>query len=432
MSKADDTTNRRKFTIGVVRGFNCPVDKSEAKLWDTDVKSLIIRARPSGTKAYFFQGRLNNKMIRIKIGDVTANGITIEDARNQALEYQKLVSSKLDPRLEIKRTIEREGTEHREIIKNSVHYWEVQRDYIEAFKDDWGDSHLNDYLRSLEPTTRGRDGILIQYKNTKLCEITSAKVLTWLREEKKHRPTAAAKGYRLLRACLKWANGQEKYRDTVDLEQLFNNTEIRKVLPKPKARTDALLKSQLETWFDAVRSINNPVIAASLQAMLLTGARREEILSLRWVDVEFQWLSLRIKDKVEGERIIPLTPYVAQLLNNLPRRNKWVFSSEQSASGRLTEPYIAHKAALISAELPPISLHGLRRSFGSLSEWVECPVGVVAQIQGHKPSATAEKHYRVRPLDLLQMWHNKIEKQVLEFGGIEQPEELRKGIRVVC
>ena len=59
----------------------------------------------------------------------------------------------------------------------------------------------------------------------------------------------------------------------------------------------------------------------------------------------------------------------------------------------------------------------------TLAEWVECPVGVVAQIQGHKPSATAEKHYRRRPLDLLRMWHIKIEAWILEQAGIEQPTE---------
>jgi hypothetical protein len=37
---------------------------------------------------------------------------------------------------------------------------------------------------------------------------------------------------------------------------------------------------------------------------------------------------------------------------------------------------------------------------------------------GHKPSATAEKHYRVRPLDLLRMWHTKIEGWILEQAGV--------------
>jgi hypothetical protein len=67
-------------------------------------------------------------------------------------------------------------------------------------------------------------------------------------------------------------------------------------------------------------------------------------------------------------------------------------------------------------------LHGLRRSFGTLAEWVECPAGVVAQIMGHKPSATAEKHYRQRPLDLLRLWHCRIEAWILAEAGIEAPK----------
>ncbi len=70
------------------------------------------------------------------------------------------------------------------------------------------------------------------------------------------------------------------------------------------------------------------------------------------------------------------------------------------------------------AELPHISLHGLRRSFGTLAEWVEVPTGIVAQIMGHKPSALAEKHYRRRPLDLLRKWHEKIETWILNEAGI--------------
>ena len=123
----------------------------------------------------------------------------------------------------------------------------------------------------------------------------------------------------------------------------------------------------------------------------------EESANLTWANVDFTWKSLTIGDKVEGERVIPLTPYVASLLAALPRRNAWVFSSPTAASGRLQEPRIFHDKALAAAGLPPLSLHGLRRSFGTLAEWTECPVGVVAQIMGHKPSALAEKHYRRRP-----------------------------------
>ena len=53
------------------------------------------------------------------------------------------------------------------------------------------------------------------------------------------------------------------------------------------------------------------------------------------------------------------------------------------------------------------------------------PVGVVAQIMGHKPSASAEKHYRRRPLDLLRQWHTKLEGWILAEAGIAQPVEER-------
>lgn len=43
---------------------------------------------------------------------------------------------------------------------------------------------------------------------------------------------------------------------------------------------------------------------------------------------------------------------------------------------------------------------------------------MVAQIQGHKLSAIAEKHYRHRPLDLLRSWHDRIEMWILKQAGI--------------
>ena len=170
--------------------------------------------------------------------------------------------------------------------------------------------------------------------------------------------------------------------------------------------------------------------AAYLQCLLLTGARREELAGVKWDDLDFQWKSITIKDKFEGKRTIPLAPFVESLLAALPRRNEWVFSSPTAASGRLMEPRIGHNKALTAAGLPALSLHGLRRSFGTLAECVECPAGVSAQIMGHKPSAIAEKHYRRRPLDLLRRWHTKIESWILEQANIDFVPE-QTGLRVV-
>ena len=202
---------------------------------------------------------------------------------------------------------------------------------------------------------------------------------------------------------------------------------------------------QLQLWFQAVQRIPNRTQSAYLQCLLLTGARRNEMASLRWEDVDLNWKMLSIRDKVEGNRTIPLTPYVEVLLLELQRLNQqlprvhnllrskstapsetwqpspWVFSSATSASGRIQEPRIPHNKALAAVGLPALSIHGLRRSFGTLAEWVECPAGISAQIMGHKPSAIAEKHYRQRPVDLLRVWHTRIEAWILEQAQIELP-----------
>ena len=200
---------------------------------------------------------------------------------------------------------------------------------------------------------------------------------------------------------------------------------MKDALPKAKVKTDALQREQLAPWFKAVRSMPNRVISAYLQGVLITGARREELAGLKWDDVDFKWGSMKIGDKVEEERTIPLTPYLAMLLKGLPRVNDYVFSSPKAEEGKIAEPRIAHLRALKHAGLPHITMHGLRRSFNSLAEWVDLPVGVRAQIMGHKPSAIAEKHYTQRPIDLLRFWHTRIEKWMLEQAGVhfEYPPE---------
>jgi integrase len=140
---------------------------------------------------------------------------------------------------------------------------------------------------------------------------------------------------------------------------------VREVLGKGKAKQDLLQREQLPVWFAAVRQLSNPMAAAYLQMLLLTGARPGEILALRWGDINLKWKGLTIRDKVEGERVIPLTPYVAQLLSVLPRVNEWVFASpsrdEEMAKKAMSTPHKQHERACAVAGVEGLTLHGLRR-----------------------------------------------------------------------
>lgn len=94
-----------------------------------------------------------------------------------------------------------------------------------------------------------------------------------------------------------------------------------------------------------------------------------------------------------------------------------ILSRITSATGYIVNPYKEFKKICNEIDIQ-LTIHGLRRSFKSLAEWVDIPVGVTAQISGHKPSALAEKHYTVRPMDMLRGHLQKYENWVLEQAKI--------------
>ncbi|MFH1886161.1 MAG: site-specific integrase [Pseudomonadota bacterium] len=416
------------LTLARIRNFSCPADKKQAFLWDAMVPGLGLRATKAGAKSYVFQARLHGKTIRRTIGN--AAGWNLEDARKEAKRLRVLADKGVDPQQERREQQQAAQEAERKQEQGKVTLGAVWPEYIEARCNDWSASHLHDHYTIMQkpglPRKRSSQktiaGPLFALHGVRLVDFTPERLAEWMKTERKKRPAAAARAYRLLRACLSWCVEQQRYQGMIDPPTLLNSS-VRRLVPSVQSKTDALQKDMLAPWFKAVRSLSNPVFAAFLQALLLIGARRGELATLTWDNTDFQWRTMTIHDKVEDERTIPLTPFVANLLYRLPRRNQWVFSSPRSESGRLMEPTRAHKRALEAAGLPEMTIHGLRRSFGTLAEWIECPVGVVAQIQGHKPSALAEKHYRRRPIDLLRMWHTKIEAWVLEQAGLEQPKE---------
>ncbi len=434
---------RSKLTAGRIREFQCQTGTAQAFLWDTEAPGLAVRATPgSEARGFIFQGRLNGKALRLTIGDVRAWGI--DAARAEARRLQTLIDQGIDPRTERDDKRAAIKAKREESARQEVTVGEAWAAYVLARSHKWGESSQRDHAQAIKPggerITRGRktgqgeytlSGMVHPLLPVRLLDLTPARITTWMQDNNARGATQAAKIFRLVRAFLGWCAERPEYAGLVQADAC-RTSEVRDQVQAARAKGDSLQREQLALWFKHVRQLGNPVHSAYLQTLLLTGARREELAGLTWDCLDFQWKSLTIRDKVEGQRTIPLTPYVAALLAALPRRNEWVFSSPSAASGRLQEPLKPHKNAMEAAGLPPFSLHDLRRSFGTLAEWVECPVGVVAQIQGHKPSALAEKHYRRRPLDLLRMWHTKIEAWILEQAGIEQPgEEVATVLRAI-
>lgn len=417
------------FTVGRVEAFECEPGKQQSILWDSKTPCLGLRATAGGAKSYIFETRIHGKTVRITIGDVRT--WMLNKAQQKASEYKVLADQGIDPREVKAEKRQRAEEELKEERRREVTFATVWAEYIEANKSHWGARHIQDHnkavVRAGQPYKRTKgstvDALLVHFLDKPLSYITRETLIEWIEREKPLRPRSLLNTFILLRAFINWVSQHEVYRGVVE-EECYKAPVVRRALPKPAVKNDSLQKEQLKAWFEGIHSLTNSSMRTYFIGLLITGARKEELMQLKWEDVQFEWSQLTIRDKVEGTRVIPLTPYFAKLLllhherNGSPTKG-WVFTSGRSKSGRLISPRKAHTEVLEKAGLPHLTIHGLRRSFGTLCEWVEVPAGVSAQIMGHKPSAIAERHYRARPIDLLRVHHTRIEKWLLRQAGVE-------------
>jgi len=432
--------SRANLTAGRVSNFTCPPGKSQVFLWDTDTPTLALRVTPTGRKTYVFEARLNGSTIRVNIG--TEADWPIGKARTRAQQLKMMVDSGTDPRaLERHQEAERAAQVVADAAQ-SVTVGDLWPRYLSEGhpkrKDAWKPGYRAD-IESMAapggvPKKRGqgltRPGPLFPLMALALGAVTEDALQMWFESEAVASKHQAARALMMFRGFLRWCAARPEYRKLIDRDA-GRAPAILENLPANIKRTDALEAAQVPGWWAGVEQLSNRTAAVYLRALLLTGARKEELAGLTWANVDFPWGKLTIADKVDATRTIPLTDYLAQLLATLPRINANVFASG-SKSGRITDTRASHAKALQSAAIEGLTIHGLRRSFSLLGEAAGAPAGAIAQVMGHKPSATAEG-YRPRSVDALRPFLAKIEAHILEQAGVQFDAAVEPGkLRVVA
>ncbi len=426
--------NRVRLTAGRVDAFTCPVGKSQAFLWDTEAPALALRVTPTGRKTYVFESRLNGASLRLNIG--TAADWPIESARREAHRLKVLVDSGTDPReLQCQQQADKAAAKAAATAK-ALTVGEVWPLYLENGKPKRRDAWKPRYRADLEamaapggePKKRGqgttRPGPLYPLLALPLAGVNEDALKSWYDREAVAGKHQAARALMMFRGFLRWCAARPEYRSMTDRDA-GKAAAIVESLPSTTRRTDALEAAQVPGWWAGVEQLSNRTASAYLRALLLTGARREELAALTWANVDFQWRKLTLADKVDTTRTIPLSPYMAQMLAMLPRVGPYVFASTGKA-GRITDTRASHAKVLQSAGIEGLTIHGLRRSFSLLGEAAGAPAGAIAQVMGHKPSATAEG-YRPRSIDALRPFLQLIENHILSLAGVRLDPSIASG-----
>ncbi len=402
-----------KLTPRIVREMRFPPESAGKKyilVYDAESTGFGVRFAAGGKKTYFIEVNKDNKTTRITLGNCET--LSLSDARERARAVRYAADQGRDPR---KITFESNDIAETMLVDpvTGLEAWHVyveERWKIGAWKERTYKDHLK--VAYVGDGAHQR-GTLYDLLALPLSKIDRPAIEAWMLANT-HRKTVTRLAWRYLRAFLRWCAQTDEYSELL-AEKLWPSKRAIEALGRQESKDDALQKEHLAAWFDALRRFiapEHPVESAFMQFVLLTGCRPGEARALKWNDIDYQFKTIIFRDtKDGGARTIGLTPYVAHLIQSLPQRYDYVFAGRR---GGFTT---THRFARIIAEktgVPYVSEHGLRRSFGTLAEWCDLPSGVTAQIMGHKPSAIAEKHYRVRPVGMLREFHERIERFIIE------------------
>ena len=128
---------------------------------------------------------------------------------------------------------------------------------------------------------------------------------------------------------------------------------------------------------------------AVVRLLLLTGCRKSEILTLRWID--YREGKLFLADSKTGPRTVWLSSAARHVLDGLDRRSRWVFPS---ASGPLSPGSLDNFwwAARAEAELSDVRLHDLRHTYASMALRHGETVLTIGRLLGHGTPETTLKY----------------------------------------
>jgi len=373
----------------------CPSTSRRVDAYDTKTKGLLLEVRPTGGKTYYLRyvderGRAR----QIKLAD--HRDVTLQQARNLADTKRNQIAMGLDPH--------EQKTTHKSVPTLDEFFADRYLPFVKGYKRSW-DCDESLYRNHIRPLF-GK-----QYMD----EITKADIIA-MHHERRKSGAAAASANRLVillrymfNLAIKWEIAGVVKNPAKDVKQ-FDDV---------NKRERYLSTQETQQLSQAVTQSDNTMLKHIVAMLILTGARKREVLDAQWEHIDLVQRRWFIPITKTGKpRYVPLSDGVLTLLQNVPR----TVSSYIFANPKTRLPYVSifysWDTARKQAGLAQVRIHDLRHSFASFMVNNGRSLYEVQHLLGHTQIRTTQRYAHLSQETLLNA-SNAVSNTIARAMGLE-------------
>lgn len=425
MSTRNSSTNttvptKKSFTKTYLSALALPEKGTHYTVWDSEVPKLAVRVYASGTRTFYVVKRDGAVISWVKLG--TFPDMTPEGARNAAQrvlgDFAKGINPAMVKRAERQKQTLGEAYEQYRVLHVKPRGLKTADEIHALWERCLGT--MPDAPAKNHGRKRAKHPAGVDWTNRKIDAIDNPAVRALHAKIGEKQPTMANRVVELLSSVYNRAieAGYRGINPTTGIKP-FKETKRKRFINEQDP-------DELPRFFKALTADTSKDFQHFVLLSLLTGARRTNVLSMRWQDVNLSAARWDIPDTKNNEpQLVALVPEAAEILQERkPQEAGFVFPAP-SKTGYSTAPKKRWRALLKRAEISNLRIHDLRRSLGSWQAISGASLAIIGKSLGHK-SADATMIYARLNLDPVRASLNTATSAMLVAAGVKKPTNVVK------
>ncbi len=382
-----------------------PHTANTIRFWDSEIKGFGVVVLPSGRKTYMIQYRNAERTEkRLKLG--VHGNITAEQARTMAKQHLGNITQGQDP------------AEQKKINLHLPTINDLACDYVERHGK-------RKRARSLKEDQKLLNALILPNLGKKKVRNVSQRDIETLHLSRSETPYNANRMLALLSKMFSLAQSWG-WRDDNPAKGLERFSEHK--------RERWLNQDELKQLWTALNHYPTALPSFAIKLLLLTGARRGELLNATWEHIDFKqgvWTKPSHLTKQKKQEHLPLSAEAINLLKELkrlnPKNSTYLFPGRVEGQP-LKEFRGFWRKILKEANLENVRVHDLRHTYASHLVSNGLSLSIVGKLLGHTQAVTTQRyaHLADEPLRQATDWFGSVVKKVEEDNDNQEESSIQK------